>query len=358
MEPIIKFDLKSIFETDPTFLQFIVSIGIVVVIFLIWFIVQQIVKKLIRFSSEKETWVFNNILLISSRKLFGMVFLLIGIYSVFYYLPFSIKLSKVVFSFSKVSMIIIGTVYLARVGSKLLRHYQDKNSEQERTSSLFEIIAKILIYIIGGLIVLQSMGISITPLLTALGVGGLAVALALQETLSNLFAGIQIIAAKNMQPGDYIQLESGDEGYIVDIAWRSTTIRALPNRIIIIPNSKLSTSTVKNFSTPDPEIAVLIDVGVSYGSDLKKVEKVTIQAAKDIMQNIEGGVPEFEPFIRYHTFDAYSINFTVILRARTYVDQYMIKHEFVKLLHERYHSESIEIPFPITTVMMNNKKSE
>jgi small-conductance mechanosensitive channel len=209
-----------------------------------------------------------------------------------------------------------------------------------------------MVFVIGGLLILQNLGISITPLLTALGVGGLAVALALQDTLSNLFAGLQIIAAKNIQPGDYIKLESEDEGYILDINWRSTTIRALPNRIIIIPNQKLASSIIKNFSKPDKEIAVLVDLGVSYSSDLEKVEKVTIEVAREIMKNTTGGVVEFEPFIRYNKFDSSSINFTVIMRAKEFTDQFLVKHEFIKKLQQRYITENINIPFPITTVYM------
>jgi len=96
----------------------------------------------------------------------------------------------------------------------------------------------------------------------------------------------------------------------------------------------------------------LLDVGVSYASDLEKVEKVTIEVAHTIMQTVNGGVTGFEPFIRYNKFESYSVNFTVIMRAKEFTDQYLIKHEFIKLLHQRYKAEEIEIPFPITTVYM------
>ena len=206
--------------------------------------------------------------------------------------------------------------------------------------------------------ILHSLGISITPILTALGVGGLAAALALQPTLANLFSGLQIIAAKQLHPGDYIKLDSGEEGYVTDIAWRNTIIRALPNNMIIVPNSKLASAIVTNYYQPEQEMAVLVQVGVSYKSDLKKVEEVTIEVGKEIMREVEGGVPDFEPFIRYHTFDDSSINFTVILRTTEYVGQYLIKHEFIKRLHKRYNKEGIVIPFPIRTIHMDQGKTE
>jgi len=143
----------------------------------------------------------------------------------------------------------------------------------------------------------------------------------------------------------------------VDITWRNTVIRQLPNNLIIIPNRKLSEAIVTNFNMPEKELAVLIQVGVSYDSDLEKVEKVTIEVAKEVMKEVQGGVPKFEPFIRYHTFDDFSINFTVILRAKEFVDQYLIKHEFVKRLKKRYDEEGIVIPFPIRTVYLKNENN-
>jgi small-conductance mechanosensitive channel len=244
-----------------------------------------------------------------------------------------------------IAKILVGFVnlYSKRVGGALM------------STSMFANLTKILVFIIGILIILQSLGISITPILTALGVGGLAVALALQETLSNLFAGIQVIASKQIKPGDYVKLDSGGEGYVTDITWRFTTIRELPNNMIIIPNAKLASAIVTNYYCPEKEMAILVQVGVSYDSDLEKVESVTIEVAKEVMKNVPGGIPEFEPFIRYHTFDNSSINFSVILRGKEFVDQHMIKHEFTKRLQKRYHAENIEIPFPIRTIYMRGQ---
>jgi len=138
----------------------------------------------------------------------------------------------------------------------------------------------------------------------------------------------------------------------MDISWRNTTIRQLPNNVVIVPNSKLASIIVTNYYLPQQEMSVLVQVGVGYDSDLEKVEKVTIEVAKEVMREVPGGVPEFEPFIRYHTFGDFSIDFTVILRAREFVDQYLVKHEFIKRLHRRYQQEGIEIPFPIRTIYM------
>lgn len=217
-------------------------------------------------------------------------------------------------------------------------------------TSLTQNIARIVIFSIGMLMILNALGISITPILATLGVGGLAVALALQDTLANLFAGFHITFARQVRIGDYIKLESGEEGYVTDINWRTTKIRMLPNNVVLVPNDKMIKAIITNYYLPDPEMAVLVNVGVHYDSDLQKVEQVTVEVAKDILQSVPGGISDFEPFIRYHTFGEFSVNFTVILRAREFVDQYLLKHEFIKRLRERYRKEGIVIPYPIRTI--------
>ncbi|MBI1998695.1 MAG: mechanosensitive ion channel family protein, partial [Deltaproteobacteria bacterium] len=166
----------------------------------------------------------------------------------------------------------------------------------------------------------------------------------------NAFAGLHIKADRPVEVGQFVRLEGGDEGYVERIGWRSTRIKMLPNKTAVVPNSKLVQSTIVNYDLPDPEVAILVEVGVHYDSDLQKVERVTCEVAKETMQTVVGGVCGFEPFIRYHTFNQSSIDFTVILRAQRFVDGYLIKHEFIKKLHERYKGEGIVIPFPIRTL--------
>ncbi len=220
------------------------------------------------------------------------------------------------------------------------------------SANLISYLARAVVMLLGALVVLQALDIPITPLLTGLGVGGLAVGLALQDTLANLFAGIQLLLSKQVRVGDFIRLSSGEEGFVTDITWRYTTIRQLPNNYTIVPNAKLSSAVTSNFTMPDPEQSVVVQVGVSYDSDLEMVERVTIEVAREIQRTVDGAVQTHEPFTRYHTFGDSSINFSVILRGREYTAQYLIKHEFIKALHARYKKEGIEIPFPIRTVYM------
>ncbi len=243
------------------------------------------------------------------------------------------------------------TFALASVTGDVVDHYGTRLAPALPVSSLTRNIGRGIVLGLGGLVILNGLGVSITPMLTALGIGGLAVALALQEPLGNFFAGLFLSIAGQIRVGDYVILDSGQEGYIVDVSWRSTRIRMLANNLIVVPNSKLSQSVVVNYHLPTPDLAVLVDVGVDYASDLGRVEQVTIEVGRSVMREVPGGIAEFEPFIRYHTFADSSINFTTILRAREYVDQYLVKHEFIKRLHQRFNQEGIVIPFPIRTVV-------
>jgi small-conductance mechanosensitive channel len=270
-------------------------------------------------------------------------------------LPLRASVDTQVGRFLVAGLVLVATLAAARVLTQLIRKIVLARSGVAGSASIFVNIVRGAVIAIGILILLQTLGVSIAPLLTALGVGGLAVALALQDTLANLFAGISILASKKVQPGDFIELSSGEQGYVEDINWRNTSIRQLPNNLVLIPNAELAGSIVTNYHQPSEPMSVLVDVGVGYGSDLDHVERVTCEVGKEVMADVEGGVPEHDPFIRYHTFGDSSINFSVILRAQEFTNQYLIKHEFIKRLHRHYDREGIEIPFPIRTVIMPDR---
>ena len=242
------------------------------------------------------------------------------------------------------------TMVLARVSIGLFDLKARKGKGDTPTISLFGNIIKLGVYILGILVILQSLGISIAPVLTALGVGGLAVALALQETLSNLFAGLQIIAARQIKPGDYVHLDTGEEGYVTDVTWRNTTIRAIPNNMVIVPNSKLASTILTNYHQPDKEMLVYLSVGVHYDSDLEQVERVTLEVANDVQSTVEGARRDHEPRIRYNEFGDSGIIFRIILAAEEFYDSYEITHQFVKRLKRRYNEEGITIPFNMVTL--------
>lgn len=267
----------------------------------------------------------------------------------------TLQLTNYFLVISRAVTIVAIVLFLDRCSSLFIKEYSSRVDVLKTSGGIARAFVRVIVIGLGFMILLDTFGISVTPLLASLGIGSLAVALALQPTLENLFSGIQLVSDKPIAPGQFIKLESGEEGYVHRIGWRSTWIRMLPNNMVIIPNKVLVNSRVINYYYPDMELAVLVEVGVHYGSDLAQVERVTIEVAKEVMQEVPGGVKEFQPFIRFHTFNDFSVNFSVIMRGKEFVDNYLIKHEFIKRLHKRYEKESIVIPYPIEAVNLDQE---
>jgi len=313
-----------------------------------WLIEQIVLSKLLHLTSRTK-WKGDDLIIQSLKGVVLPLFILLAIHIGFNYVTLNAGLLDVLHKTVKVGAILVFTIYLARIVTRWIAG--ETKEDKSVPSSIILNSTRITIIAVGFLIALQSIGISITPLLTALGVGGLAVALALQPTLSNFFSGLHILATKKVRVGDFIRLDTGIEGYVMDISWRSTLVRQLANNMVIIPNAKLAEAIVINTHLPDKDIPVMVEVGVAYDSDLDLVEKVAIETAREILKTVEGGVKSFDPAVRFHTFGESSINFTVILRVHEYSQQFLVKHAFVKLLHKRFREKGIEIPFPIRTII-------
>jgi small-conductance mechanosensitive channel len=222
-------------------------------------------------------------------------------------------------------------------------------------TSLTDNIIRIVVYGVGGMIILNGLGISIAPILATLGIGGLAVALALKDTLSNFFSGFHIVASKQIRVGDYLKLSSAEEGYVNDINWRTTKIRTLDGNLVLVPNAKLTEMIVTNYAFPEKDIAVPVGLGVHYRSDLAKVERIACEVAAAVMREVPGGVRDF---IRYRSFGESSIDLSVNMRGATFADKFLLTHEFIKRIHDRFVKEGIVIPYPIRAINYEQEKSE
>ena len=223
-----------------------------------------------------------------------------------------------------------------------------------RSPTLIVNLARLSVGVLGVFIILQNLDVDITPLVTAFGLGGLAVALALQDTLGNLFAGVQIILSGQVRPYDYVRLASGEEGYITDVKGRNTTVHTFPDgNLVVVPNSTLANSIVKNYSKPRQALWVSTEVGVAYDSDLEHVEAVTMDVATGVLADMEGGLSD-KPIVTFHTFGSSSIDFEVRMMVKDFMSRGRVRHEFIKRLHRRFAEEDIEIPFPIRTVVMQS----
>lgn len=233
------------------------------------------------------------------------------------------------------------------------------SSEEPAQGSL--LIQKLLAAIVLGLAaitVLTQLGIEIGPMLASLGIAGLAVALALQDTLGNYFAGLIIAFDKPFRPGDYVRLSNGQEGFVQSIGWRTTHIRPFGETVVIVPNSKLTSDIIVNSYYPDLAVRVYIDCGVSYESDLAEVERKCIEIANRVAAETEGGDATFTPIVRFKEFGDSNINFTVIIRTTNFGDSFLLKHEFIKALHRGFGEAGIVINYPVRQIRTEAKANQ
>lgn len=246
------------------------------------------------------------------------------------------------------------TVVASRMAAAGVKRFGAAAGGALPVTSLTQNVVRILVASLGVVVLLNELGISVAPILTALGVGGIAVALALQDTLTNLFAGFYISVAGQVRVGDYVKLDSAEEGYVQDISWRSTSIRALANNLIVVPNSKLAQAIVTNYHLPEKRMSLLVPIGVDYSSDPDHVERVLIEEAKSGAAGIPGLLAEPAPFVRFIPgFGESSLDFTLICQVAEFVDQYLVQHELRKRILLRFRKEGIQIPFPVRTVHLS-----
>jgi small-conductance mechanosensitive channel len=275
--------------------------------------------------------------------------------------PQLVEQSELIQKIAVALFIIIAAVAVVRLLNAFLTWYahdiapRTKTNLDDKLLPLVRRVGQVIIYAVALLILLDQLGINISPLLAGLGIGGLAVALALQPTLSNFLAGTYVVSDAVIHIGDYVKLDNGPEGFVEDIGWRVTKIRHWQGNLIVIPNSKVSDAIVTDFEQPDKSVVFALDCGVSYESDLEKVEKVVLEVANDLIKKLPEGHKDFTPAMRFNQFGDSNINFTISMRANDRAGQFLVRHELIKALHTRFNREGIEIQYPVRKVQIINK---
>ena len=245
-----------------------------------------------------------------------------------------------------------------RLARDLVRYHGGRIGGAAPVTTLAQNLAQAAVLILGILVLFGDNLGRITPILTALGVGGLAVALALQDTLSNLFAGFYVAVAGQIRLGDYIKLNTGEEGYVNDIGWRSTTIRGLGNNLVIVPNAKLAQAIVTNFCLPERRMWASVQVGVSYRSDPDHVERVLRDIAAQAAREIPGMLEEPAPSVAFDPgFGESALGFTLNYQVAEFASQFAVRHELRKRIFRRFQDEGIRMPFPTRTILLESPPS-
>lgn len=344
-------------QMTGTIFDWLIPVAMVLFGFFFGVLVERIISNKLKRIIQRTKLNSYDIVNISLNKIPTVLAGILGIYGALAYMPIRHEIFVIVNKVLVVLIILIATISISRLSVGFIRFYAHKN--QFPSVSLFTNIAKITVLVLGFLIILQYLGISITPILTALGVGGLAVALALQDTLSNLFAGMHIIASRLVSQGDYVKLETGEEGIVKDINWRNTTIQSLSNNMIIIPNVKISTSIITNYDKPEKELTVALPLSVDFTVDFKTVEKLVVQIARDVLKEIPVGVANADPSISLNSINDGNINFNVFIKVKEFTAQFAIRNEFYRRVHQAFLEN--QIPSPMTkrgVVLRDNSRKE
>lgn len=251
------------------------------------------------------------------------------------------------------AVIAISTYWLARITESLLTWQVNRIKLRaarppDIAATIFlKRVAQIIVYTVGLLVLLEYLTIPISPLIASLGVGGLAVALALQPTMGNFFAGTQVISDRVARIGDFIEIDDKTRGYVTDIGWRSTKIRTPVNKIIFIPNSILANSQVLNYNMPSPALTISVFCGVSYDSNLVEVKRIALETAAEIVERMDEAVKTFEPWVGFDNFGDSNIMFGVSIQAKDRLSSFNLKSELIMRLHERFRKENIAINYPV-----------
>jgi len=258
--------------------------------------------------------------------------------------------------------ILAALVLITRLLSVSLDWYISRLSVDQRSATahilpILRKVAVIIVYAIGVMLMLDALGISIGPLIASLSLGGLAVALAIQPTLSNVFAGTYVATENVISPGDYIELEGGIAGYVIEVSLRSTRIRTWENQLVVIPNSRLAESIVTNYSEPTPPINVYLTCGVSYSSDLNRVEAVSRDVMNRVLEDSPHAVKDYGSYFAFDTFGESNVDFWLFVQARDRLSSFELRSELVNELHRRFAEEGIVINYPVRVLQSPNGAS-
>jgi small-conductance mechanosensitive channel len=259
--------------------------------------------------------------------------------------------SKIIFGL----VVTVTFYFLGKVVILFLTRWGQEEPALARVTQPASFVVRIIFALLAAIIIIENLGIHLTAVWTTLGVGSVAVAFALQETLSNFFAGLYLLADRHVNPNDYIKLDGGHEGYVARIGWRSTALRMLSNNLVIIPNATLVKAVITNYSLPTERMAYSLPVSVAYGTDPRLVEEILLEVAQQAASDgVEGLLAQPEPTARLMPgFGPSSLDFSLIVQVRQFTDQYFVQSELRKRILDRFQKEGIEMPFPTQNLVLD-----
>jgi small-conductance mechanosensitive channel len=245
-----------------------------------------------------------------------------------------------------VAFVLSVTVTLAGLAGSLVSRAAERRLVGVAVTGLAQTATRAMVFVVGTLVLLSTVGVQITPILTTLGIGGVAVALALQDTLSNLFAGIHLLADSPLRVGDHVKIGGNVEGFVIDVGWRSTRIRALSNDIVVVPNLVVARETITNYDLSDVRGAFRLRISVDDSADPDTVATVLRDEIDAASAKIPGLLPYPPPTVTRLFGAEGSLDFAVSYHVAALSDQFRVQHELRRRVLERLQRENIAIRGP------------
>ena len=342
--------LDALYFKYPGYVNFVLFlIGTVIIAHLVTYIFKHLLFKLV---AKTKTELDDRLVKIIQKPVYWGV-IIGGVYLALGQLPMLENYLNIVGIITQMGFILLLLVVSMKVVRVLFSWAEESKKLKKKQVGFLITMQKIVnavIYFLAIIFILQALGISISPLVASLGIGGLAVGLALQPTLSNYFSGLYLSADGFINLDDYIELDNGLRGYVVTVGWRNTVIRMWNNNLVMIPNSTIADSMITNYNEPQNKSSFIVECGVAYDTNLKKAEKVALEIAQKMQKKRKYGVKDYKPVIRFYEFADSNINLKIIMQSDKYVNHYEMRHDFIKELKSAYDKAGIVISFPMHTL--------
>ncbi|MBD3413392.1 MAG: mechanosensitive ion channel [Candidatus Aminicenantes bacterium] len=330
---------------------------IMVITVLAAWLAQIIVKKLLKPLTKKTKTKIDNLIVKNLASMIFFVLIAIGLkISLFYVSLESFYYHSAVETF----LIVVITILVIKIVNDLGTHWKEdwaaktESTADDRLIPLVEKIIKVIFIALAVIFIFDSWHIDISPLLATAGIAGIAVSLAVKDSLANVLGGLQLVLDKTFKVGDKVKLESGELGVILDVGLRSTKLRTYDNEVIYIPNGYLANAKVRNYTVPDLMLRVNVEFGVSYGSDTDKVREVVLNTLKSIDKVLD----DPEPAVHFLKMSDFSLDFTARVWVEEYLDAYSMKLQVTDEIYKALNKQGINIPFPTHTVYTKKMESE
>jgi MscS family membrane protein len=322
---------------------------VLIVTLVIAILVKYIFRKVLKPLTKKTKTKVDDIIIKSISSIVFYVVLVLGIKYGLQYFELKITIYN---NLVNTLLVIIVSLLLVRIINNFFKHWAEewrhktKTTTDERIIPLLQKIVKAVVIILAVIFVFSAWNINISPLLATAGIAGLAIGLAVKDSLANILGGLQLVLDKTFKVGDKVELESGEMGVILDIGLRSTKLKTYDNEVIFIPNGFLANAKIKNFTHPDLSIRVNVNFGVEYGSDPEKVQNVVLEAIK----KIDTVIADPEPAVQFLNMSDFSLDFIARAWVQEYTLAYSTKLKMTDEIYKALNKAKIGIPFPTRTV--------